>query len=274
MSQKQANSVRMINKISGVPQVKILWTGGFDSSLRMAQLSKFNIAIQPYYLIDSKYRRSVKNELDAIAEITNDILAHPETKCTIMPLVKIEVSELQPDRKISEAYQRLRRKELIGSQYNWLARFAKTNPGLELCIEPGISAKARNCILKLGEVIKVLDGDISYFKIIKEKSDKDIVTVFGDFHFPDPLFEITKLEMIDHYVRLGFRGTINKTWFCHNPVRDEPCGVCTPCKLVIEEGLAFRLSPAGLKRYETDVKFGNYLWFKLLKKIRMRTHGF
>jgi hypothetical protein len=43
---------------------------------------------------------------------------------------------------------------------------------------------------------------------------------------------------------------------------------------VIEEGLAFRLSPAGLKRYETDVKFGNYLWFKLLKKIRMRTHGF
>ena len=264
----------MINKISRVPQVKILWTGGFDSSLRMAQLSKYKIVVQPYYLVDIKYRRSVNNELDAIALITRDIRMHPETKCTIMPLIKVDVSDLPRDKEISDAYLRLRKKELIGSQYNWLSRFAKYNPGLELCIEPGISARARNCILKLGEVIKISNGDISYYNLDKEKSDKDLVTVFGDFHFPDTLFEITKLGMIEEYNKLGFGETMNKTWFCHNPVRDEPCGVCTPCKLVIEEGLAFRLSPAGLKRYETDVKFGNHLWFKILKKIRLRIAGF
>lgn len=191
-----------------------------------------------------------------------------------MPLIEVDVTDLPPDREISDAYERLRKKELIGSQYDWLARFVKNNPGLELCIEPGISAKARNCILKLGEVIKISNGDISYYKIDKEKSDNDLVTVFGDFHFPHPLFEITKLEMIGHYERLGFRGIINKTWFCHNPVRNESCGVCIPCKLVIEEGLAFRLPPAGLNRYKTDVKFGNHLWFKILKKIGLRTAGF
>lgn len=50
----------MISDISKLPLVKILWTGGFDSTLRMAELSRYEVAIQPYYLIDRKYRRSVK----------------------------------------------------------------------------------------------------------------------------------------------------------------------------------------------------------------------
>lgn len=254
--------------------VNILWTGGFDSTFRMVQLSKYKVTVQPYYLLDPKFRRSVKNELYAIAKITDDIQKHPETKCLIKSLIKVNVSDLTPDREISEAYERLRKRESIGSQYDWLARFAKTYTGLELCIEPGISAKARSCILKLGEVIKISDSEIAYYVIDKGKSDKDLVSVFGDFHFPYPLFEITKLQMIEEYYKLGFRDTLNKTWFCHNPVNNQPCGVCTPCKLVIEEGLVFRIPTAGLKRNKTEVKFGNRFWFKIMKKIRLRTAGY
>lgn len=254
--------------------VNILWTGGFDSTFRMVQLSKYKVTVQPYYLLDPKFRRSVKNELYAIAKITDDIQKHPETKCLIKSLIKVNVSDLTPDKGISEAYERLRKRESIGSQYDWLARFAKTNPGLELCIEPGISAKARSCILKLGKVIKYSDGPIDYYVIDKEESDNDLVLVFGDFHFPYPLFDITKLEMIEEYKRLGFLETMNKTWFCHNPVNNQPCGVCTPCKLVIEEGLVFRISPEGMNRFKIDVKYGNRAWFKILKKVRLRTFGF
>ena len=33
---------------------KCLWTGGYDSSFRMVQLSKSNVMIQPYYLSDKR----------------------------------------------------------------------------------------------------------------------------------------------------------------------------------------------------------------------------
>lgn len=34
--------------------INVLWTGGYDSSFRMVQLSKSNVMIQPYYLSDKR----------------------------------------------------------------------------------------------------------------------------------------------------------------------------------------------------------------------------
>jgi hypothetical protein len=73
---------------------------------------------------------------------------------------------------------------------------------------------------------------------------------------------------------MGYGDTMNKTWFCHNPVKNEPCGVCTPCKQVIAKGMSFRIKPSGMKRYETDLKYGEKLWFRLFKKIRWRIYGY
>lgn len=91
--------------------INILWTGGFDSSFRMVQLSKKNVTIQPYYLCDN--RVSEQNELSAITEITEDIKKHPETKCTILPLIKYKVEDIAPDNEITESYLRLRKKHLL-----------------------------------------------------------------------------------------------------------------------------------------------------------------
>ena len=49
--------------------VEIFWTGGFDSTFRIVQLSRCNVTIQPYYISDN--RKSEKNELKAIEQITN-----------------------------------------------------------------------------------------------------------------------------------------------------------------------------------------------------------
>ena len=34
------------------PTVHVLWTGGFDSSFRLVQLSKYQVNVQPYYVKD------------------------------------------------------------------------------------------------------------------------------------------------------------------------------------------------------------------------------
>lgn len=264
----------MISSTNKLPLVKVFWTGGYDSSFRMVQLSKLRVIVQPYYMIDRKYRRSVPNELKAIEYITEDIRKHPETKCIIKPLIKVEVADLEPDREITEAHRRIRKEISLGSQYEWLARFAKSNPGIEMCLEKAENGRIFNYFKRSGVMKKISEGDITCLMVDKGKSSSDMVRVFGDFHFPIQLREVTKLDMVEEYKKLGFEETMYKTWFCHNPVNNQPCGVCHPCKAVVEEGLSFRLPPAALKRHKTDMKYGNLLWFGYLKKMRWRLLGY
>ena len=256
------------------PVQRVFWTGGFDSTCRIAQLSRLDVIIQPYYLVDSKYRRSVPYELRAISEITHDIEKHPETRCEIKPLIKVDVSELNPSKEINGAYKRIRQQIALGIQYEWLARFALEYPGIELCLEKEEEGHIYTLFNKKGVINKITDGEISYLVFDKTKTDKDLYTVFGNFRLPLPLRERTKLELIEEYKRLGFERTMHKTWFCHNPVDGEPCGVCNPCKIVISDGLSFRLPPAAMKRHSKEMNFEGKVWFRLWRKLRWRIKGY
>jgi 7-cyano-7-deazaguanine synthase len=260
------------NKVK--PFLTLFWTGGFDSTCRIIQLSRLDVIIQPYYLVDSKYRRSVAYELSAISEITKDIEKHPETRCEIKPLIKVDVSELGPSKEIYAAYKRIRQHIALGIQYEWLARFALMYPGIELCLEKEEEGHIYKLFNEKGVINTIIDREISYLVFDKTKTEKDLYTIFGNFHIPLPLWERTKFELIDEYKRLGFEKAMLKTWFCHNPVESEPCGVCNPCKLVIRDGLSFRMPPAAIKRYATEMKNCGKVWFRFWKIIRWRIFGY
>ncbi|MBE0674156.1 MAG: hypothetical protein IH591_05805 [Bacteroidales bacterium] len=254
--------------------VQVLWTGGLDSTCRMLQLSKLNVRIQPYYLLDNKYRRSIANELNAISAITKDIEANHETRCILLPLITVRVADIEEDHDITLAYNRIREKVPIGHQYDWLARFAKYNPGLEISFAKDESAKLYHYLKKYEVMRSVDEGMIKYYIIDETKCDNDLVKIFGSFHFPYPLLFTTKIESVAVYKELGFEETINKTWFCHTPVKNEPCGLCSPCRIAIKEGLTFRFPARSLKRFQTEIRFERYLWYRLFKKIRYRLAGY
>ncbi|HDT14010.1 MAG TPA: hypothetical protein ENO03_06600, partial [Candidatus Aminicenantes bacterium] len=226
---------------------RVLWTGGLDSSFRMVQLSRHDVRVQPYYVSDD--RESERFELEAIRRITDDIKAHPGTACTLLPLVVVKSREIEPDREITEAYHRLRTKFPIGSQFEWIARLTKSVDGLELCAEGEPHARGTNCVKTLGRVRTVTDCPAPYAALDRESSDPDLLKVFGRLHFPLPLFEITKLQELQLYKEWGFGSTIDKTWFCHSPVRGRPCGFCKPCAAAIHAGLDFRFGRSALFRY-------------------------
>lgn len=258
--------------MGGTPLIKILWTGGYDSTFRIAELSRQDVIVQPYYLADRK-RRSENFELHAISEITEDLEKNPLTRARILPLIIHKVSELKPDKEIIEAYDRLRSVSYIGPQYAWLAQFAKSNPGLELCIEKLASQSgATYCISRQGKLKKINDRGLVYWILDQDNSSKDAITIFGSMHFP--IIQLSKIDMLERYRSSGFSGIVEKTWFCHTPVRGEPCGVCNPCKHAIQEGLDFKIPSAGLKRHEFEMKYREFFWFKCWKKIRYRICGY
>lgn len=258
---------------TGVNKINVLWTGGYDSSFRMVQLSKMDVIIQPYYLSDN--RKSEKNELNAIAEITNDIKNNEETKCQILSLKIYNVSEIKEDKEITKAYLNLRKYVPLGTQYEWLARFAKEHniKDLELGIEKADTSIPYSCIKKFGETIFIDKGELSYHTINSKKSTDDLITIFGRFHFPEPLFTITKKETLNEYKKLGFENSASKTWFCHKPFNNEPCGFCNPCVATIKEGMEFRFPKTSLRRYKLRFFYNNLSRFKNRLDRRLKNNN-
>ena len=225
--------------------VEIFWTGGYDSTFRVLQLSRLPIKIRPYYLSDN--RKSEQNELSAINNITAILKGRKETQCEILPLEIISKSQRIADETITAAFQRLLKLGKIGSQYEWLGWFAKDHKGIEISVLNSPGTHLHIIIEKLGCFQLVTDEIIGdYYIIDREKSHKDLCDVFEDFHFP--LFNMTKLEMKDYYLKWDCKEIMKLTWFCFRPINGKPCGLCNPCKQAISDGLKERFTKIALFR--------------------------
>ena len=226
-----------------MPIVRIFWSGGFDSSFRMVQLSKQNVTIQPYYIWNDLDRRK-QRELHAIASITEDIENNPETNCTILPLIKKCVEDIPHDKQILEAYTRLRKNGRLATQYYWFASFCKAENifGVELGLEKDEHSNLMRCIDACGKVTAINEGSISYYIVDSAESSRDLSLVLGRFRFPIPLCDTTKKQLVELYKEYGYGHVIDKTWFCGRPINGEPCGTCAPCRNTIKAGMQFRLS--------------------------------
>jgi len=225
-------------------RVNILWTGGWDSTYRVLRLMDKCVSIQPYYLKDNN-RQSGELELKAIRTITEDIRNHPDTRCEILETIVVNVSDISLDVEITSAYKNILKTNFYGSQYNWLARFAKNIGNLELNMHKDDTA---NFFRKHGDLKKIQDdlkGD--YYVLDHEKSSEDLMKVFGNYHFP--ILNTTKLEMKEWAVNSGLIDIMNKTWFCHKPLKNQPCGRCNPCNYTIKENMTYRFNKTALRRY-------------------------
>lgn len=232
--------------------INVFWTGGWDSTFRILQLSDKPVIIQPYYLKDN--RKSEQQELDAIKNLTEKILALKATQCTINPLITLKVSEIEKDLEITAAYKQLFNEykqvtngEKLGTQYEWLARFSKNIDTLELGIEK--DSRPSVVIEKFGEFEKKEDPFRGKYSIInKNKSSEVINKIFGNYHYP--LLNFSKLQMKKIAEDLGYITIMNQTWFCHRPIHKKACGKCNPCMQTIEFGLKYRFSKIALIRYQ------------------------
>jgi len=245
--------------------VEILWTGGFDSTFRVVQLSRLDVEIQPYYISDN--RKSEKNELKAISDITALLEKHDHTHCKFRPLIYVDKTSWAADEEITKTYEKMLETDFFGSQYDWLARFAKEHKGIELSVHQ--DDKAILLINKYGK-LKKAHNEISgeTYVLDQENSTADICTLFGHFHFP--LAQYTKLDMKDYYLKNGYAAVMDKTWFCHSPINNKPCGMCNPCKYTIEEGMPERFSRAAILRYRLKSSKFMELAMRKLRQLKKK----
>lgn len=258
-------------------KINTFWTGGLDSTYRVCQLSFLNVEIQPFYISDS--RESEQYELKAIADIVKFIQLSNRTKCKLLPLIVIKQDEILPNKQITDSFNTLHRETKIGSQYNFLARFAcQNNLKLEIGFLFNPKGPVYRCIKKYGTVkeisIPISDVEnIEFCELDSNRSSKDVINVFGNFHFGLPLYRMTKIQTLKAYKEMEYEEVIPMTWFCHHPRNGLPCGLCSPCVQTMEAKLSFRIPKRSrLYYYLFKTTFFGGLIYKILQRLPRDNH--
>jgi len=225
----------------------VLWTGGWDSTFRLLQLAVVRErAVQPHYVIDTG-RPSALHELRAIHAIREGLAqVCADAAKRIAPMHIVSIHDIAPDAFVSARYARLRQRAPLGPQYDWLARYVRQFGlrGLELCIH--VDDKAEAFVRPHVERHESRDGDAWWVLGSGAAVDPDLV-LFADYRFP--LLRASKVEMRERARAQGLLPLMLRTWFCHSPRGDAPCGRCNPCVHTVDEGMAERLPGAALRRY-------------------------
>ena len=227
--------------------INILWTGGWDSTFRVIELSREKVKIQPYYVLDNT-RNSQKNELETINKISEKLKKFKDTKAEILPIKLIEKERIEKNEEITHIYIKMHKKYKIGSQYDYLARLALNVDNLELGLENEPSSKALNFINLCGKLKKTKIKGIDTYVLDTENSKEELIKLFGNLNFP--IIDKSKMEMKKITDKMGYKTIMDMTWFCHNPINNEPCGFCNPCISTIRSGFSYRFPENSLKRYK------------------------
>jgi hypothetical protein len=186
--------------------------------------------VQPHYICDPK-RASTHLELSAMQRIRQLLQSDPKLEGDLLPSKIIEFSNFQKYSDISEAYLEVMRECYIGVQYKWIA---------EYCRDRNIESID----------VSVLSNPF----IVKHHNSEEYpyFLIFGNLNFP--LINFSKSEMRRWCVDNEFISVIEESWFCHSPTRNgKPCGVCSPCIVVVEEGMGYRLPTSAKVRYHLRV---------------------
>lgn len=229
--------------------VRILWTGGWDSTFRVLWLIRnTDVTLQPYYLAlpDRPSRAIEQHVMDKLrAEI---LTRYPGSDERLLPTIVVQSADVPQDENIRKQWAELLKGGLIGNQYPALAEFAKLY-GLSH-LELGMIRDEDGYLGKLLAGACVCRQDAQkgpYHHLSPDLEENAPIRLFAYYDFP--IMALSKLDIAAIAKEEGYFDLLCKTWFCYYPIDGKPCGICGICMSSLELGMDFRFSKKALRRY-------------------------
>jgi hypothetical protein len=244
------------NDLSAMGEVvKLLWTGGWDSTYRLLDLVLLQgREVQPIYVLHHK-RESTPIELATMDRIRSAIRACGRGNL-VRPTRHIVRREIQGRLEFRKAYKRLNSKKQLGGQYEWLAYVAEQEGLFDLELAIHVDDLAFEHIKDNLRVDR--DAEV----LVDDPSPPDL-KLFRYYRFP--ILRLTKQEMQVRAIAGGFLPIMEHSWFCHTPdAKGSPCGTCNPCMFTIQEGMGRRVPWRGHLRFHVRQARGHLRKLALL----------
>jgi hypothetical protein len=219
--------------------VNLLWTGGWDSTFRLLELTILKKkCVQPHYLIDPD-RESLSAELRSMRDIKHKLFAcYPETRARLLPTKMIYVEDIPANPAIDESYARVEQRQYLGTQYNWIARYC-SEAKIEN-IEMGLTRGEKQSQVIEDMITETGVGAEKTYWVARRYADTDEFRLFGQYRFP--VFNFSKQDMEKIARKNNLQELMDLTWFCHHPLANgNPCGVCSPCSYLMRQGMHSRI---------------------------------
>jgi hypothetical protein len=216
----------------------VLWTGGWDSTFRVLDLLlSRRLHVQPHYILD-RARLSLPHEMRAMDAVRRALLERdPALVNLLAPTICVEMADIPENPAITAAVERLRPRYDMGSQYEWLSRYACSLAPVRP--ELMFMASDRMNHAFAGAIEEQTDVFGPYSRLREPLVDPDLA-VFQPFRMP--LYGYRKFTMEAIAREQGFLDILELSWFCHLPARDgSPCGYCVPCRFTRRERLGRRI---------------------------------
>lgn len=163
---------------------------------------------------------------------------YPETKELLDATRYFGVEGATVDDEIRRAYQDIRKHHFIGEQYIWLGSICKAEglKELEMCLH-----RDDKPFVVLKELLSKDSRDgRTRLRLGEPHAGTSEYTVFRYYVFP--VWNLTKIDMLETARRRGWMEIMQMTVFCHQPrPGGKPCGLCNTCRYTMDEGLAWRI---------------------------------
>ncbi len=249
--------------------VYLLFTGGWDSTFRFLQLAATpGLTVRTVYFVDPG-RRGREYEMRAIRRIITKIRRQPEVfPATILKpqRVKLEdLSAIRRDPELKKAYMQLHKKYGIGIQYLWFAAYADMTGIRPECgvLCDSSRSKVGNAIFgEGGSLVAVGDDPVGDRKMLAPgQAGAAAEKIFGKLVMG--IAGLSKTEEQRIAEEKGWLPIMELSWFCHAPVGGQPCGVCTPCRDAMNEGMEWRMPDEAKWRYRhrNNLFVRGWIWF-------------
>lgn len=223
----------------------LLWTSGWDSTFRLlSALLLEGATVRPHYVVDPT-RPSTEAEMKAMANIRSGLEArYPEAALRLLPTEYGHRDDVPAIPATERRFASLTARGQLGSQYEWLARYAASKGMVDLELSIHRDDKAHHYLD--GNVQPIRYRSTTVYRLTDAAAKTDLA-LFERFTFP--LFDVSKRDMRSLAIHNGFIDILELSWFCHTPLAGQPCGTCVPCNDAIKEGLGYRIPPVSRLRH-------------------------
>lgn len=175
------------------------------------------------------------------------IVRDKRTIANIQPIKYVKFSEIKENKEITKAYERLKKGRILGSQYEYIARFAQDYPEkIELGIERP-NGEISGCVETIKAYGKIIKKEGEYILDL-ENSSEDLKLIFGNLSFP--IIDKTEIEMLENVKKWDYMNIMQNIHFCYTPRHNQPCGCCRPCQQKLECGMGILLPKKARIRYK------------------------